>query len=156
MKNWMIWCAKYSTLPHLFIYLCSLYLKISPLFCVSHAFEKGNPYGESHTFEKICRTCGIVNNGRPLFGSTRSGAQQPAQTRSNPRWRRQRLGQCDRRRISANFPYPEGLSSFDSFDFRRIHRYDVTTKTITIEFYIIQHRVLATLRRPLLLVTNKI
>jgi len=38
-----------------------------------------------------------------------------------------------RRRISANFPYPEGSISFDSFDFRRIRRYDVTTKTITID-----------------------
>ena len=48
-----------------------------------------------------------------------------------------KLDQCDRRRISANFSYPEGSISFDSFDFWRIRRYDVTTKTITIEFYII-------------------
>ena len=41
------------------------------------------------------------------------------------------------RLISTNFPYPEGSISFNSFDFRRIRRYDVTTKTITIEFYII-------------------
>ena len=47
---------------------------------------------------------------------------------------------------------PEGSISFDSFDFRRIRRYDVTTKTITIEFYIIQRRVLAALGRPPLLV----
>ncbi len=82
-----------------------------------------------------------MNNGRSFFGPTRWGARQPAQTRSNPRWRRQKLGRCDRRRISANFPHPEGSISFDSFDFRRIRRYDVTTKTITIEFYRIEHRV---------------
>jgi len=34
------------------------------------------------------------------------------------------------------FPTLRG-QSFDSFDFRRVRRYDVTTKTITIEFYII-------------------
>ena len=41
------------------------------------------------------------------------------------------LDQCDRRRIST---IPEGSISFDSFDFRRIRRYDVTTKSISIEF----------------------
>ena len=42
---------------------------------------------------------------------------------------------------SAHFNYPEESISFDSFDLRRIRRYDVTTKTITIEFYRIEHRV---------------
>ena len=78
------------------------------------------------------------SSSAPLF------ARQPAQTRSNPRRRRHKLGQCDRRPISANFPCPEGsisFDSFDSFDFRPTRRYDVTTKTITIEFDIIEHRV---------------
>ena len=55
------------------------------------------------------------------IGST--ATRQPAQTRSNPRLRRQKLGQCDRRPISANFFFPEGSISFDSFDFRRIRSY---------------------------------
>ena len=74
---------------------------------------------------------------------------EPVRTRDDVE---KQLGRCDRRRISANFPYREGSISFDSFDFRRIRRYDVTTQSITIEFDIIEHRVLAALGRPLLLV----
>ena len=33
----------------------------------------------------------FVNYGRPPFGPTRSGARQPVETRSNPRWRRKNL-----------------------------------------------------------------
>ena len=31
-----------------------------------------------------------------------------------------KLGHCDRRRISANYPFPNELTSYDTFDFRRI------------------------------------
>ena len=48
-----------------------------------------------------------------------------------------KLDQCDRRRVWANFLRSKQSISFDSFELRRIRRYDVTTKAITTEFYII-------------------
>ena len=63
--------------------------------------------------------------------------------------RAQKLGQCNRRRISVNFPYLKGLI-FRGTDFRRIRRYDVTIKTISIEFYVTWHRICSDLGRPFL------
>ena len=63
-------------------------------------------YKFAKNIQKISKKkCGIVNHGRPQQGNR----LEPVRTRSNPRRRRRKFGQCvRRRRISANFPYPEG------------------------------------------------
>ena len=85
--------------------------------CVCHAhLKRGSRTIGAKNMKKYPENAVFLNHGRPLFWPTRSGARQPAQTRSNPRWRRQKLGLCDPGRISANFSYPEGSISFYSFD----------------------------------------
>ena len=79
---------------------------------------------EFKTMKEEMEKCGIANHRWAPFRPTRSPARKTVQTRSNPHWRRQKkLSQCDRHRISANFPGPESLISFVSFDFRRIHKH---------------------------------
>ena len=98
----------------------SLLLCVFVCVCVcvwSLRLKRGSRTVGATNLRKYLKKSAFVNHERPLFGPTRSGARQPAETRSNPRWRRKKLGQCDPGRISANFSYPEGSISFDSFDF---------------------------------------
>ena len=70
------------------IFFYSIYLKMSPLFCVclcAVRLKRGIRTVGAKNLKKKSKKCGIVNNGRPLFGPTRSVARQPARTRSNPR-----------------------------------------------------------------------
>ena len=70
-------------------------------------------------FEKIFEKCSIMNHQWPPFRPFRLRARKPDWTRDKVG---EKLGQCDRRQISANFPYPKGSISFDYFDFQRIRR----------------------------------
>ena len=120
--------------------LLSIYPKMSPLFfvCVRGTFEKGNPHRRGLVFEKKYPTNAEswIMEGRFL--------DQPDREHGNPlkpvRARDDVGGKTWPMRSSPDFgefPLPWGSISFDSFDFRQIRRCDVTTKTITIELYVI-------------------
>ena len=121
----------------IFFYLYHIHWKISSLFCVS--FCAVHLKREIHAVRlkkwKIYRksTESRIIDVPPPFGPVRSRARQPAKTRSNPRWRKQK-NQYDRRSISANFPHSKREISFHFFDFWRIRRWGVMTKTMSIVF----------------------
>ena len=122
---WFSRCAFFSYflffLLSISIFLSSLYLKISSLFCVSVCM--------SSTFEKAIRTIRAKNlkniqtirirrSSTAPFRTSRLPPRQRAETRSNPRWRRQKSWPMRSSPDFGEFPTIRNESiSFESFAF---------------------------------------
>ena len=101
------------------------FLSVRPSVCVRYVWKGGVHTVRTENKKKYFKNAqSPIIDGRLLDRPDRryGNPLKPDRTHDDVG---KKLGQCDRRQISANFPRPYGSISFD---FRRIRRYDVTTK----------------------------
>ncbi len=85
--------------------------------------------------KKKIEKCAITDHRRPPFGPTRSPARQPDELDRIRDDVGKKLGQCDRRRISANFLRPKWSISFD-WTFDKSANEASRQETISIKLYV--------------------